>query len=131
MKNGDVVFFKKAKTTSARKGLEIGFKGYGFGVMLGHVLPFAADPKPEMLLRLMGTIGFVSFDDVGELLGNEQAANLVKAFEDKYYGKVVDTAQADLPIGDDSKVHEEPVRPSGLVAINGAPIPSSEKPLEN
>lgn len=97
MKNGDVVFFKKAKRSSARKAHEEEFKGHGFGVMLGHVPPFVKDPPPEHLIRLMGTIGFVSFDDVGRLLGDEQAKLLVQKYEDAYYGKKLEEAQLELP----------------------------------
>ena len=94
-KNGDVVFFKSAKKGSARKAPEGRFKGYGFGVLLGHVPPFQKDPPAAELLRLMGSIGFVSFDDVAEFLGNEFGAQCVTKFEDKYYGKVIFQTDAD------------------------------------
>lgn len=113
MQNGDVVFFTEAKDSSARKALKVRFKGHAFGVLLGHVPPFQKDPPAEHLLRLMGQIGFVSFDDVGELLGNEEGAKLVKLYEDKYYGKAAEeTKQEELPL--------DP--PSKLVDASGAPI---------
>lgn len=122
MKNGDVVFFKRAKEGSARKAPEVQFKGYGFGVMLGHVPPFAKDPPPEHLLRLMGTVGFVSFDDVGEMLGPESGHQLIKKFEDKYYGKVVpesDPNQAELPLD---------AADPGPEDASGAPLLTPEPP---
>lgn len=88
MKPGDAVFFEIAKPSSSRKAPKIKFQGHGFGILLGHVPPFQKDPPPEHLLRLMGTIGFMSFDDVANFLGDEMAAKCVKAFEDKYYGKI-------------------------------------------
>lgn len=34
---------------------------------------------------MMGTVGFVSFDDIGEFFGTEIGAECVKKFEDKYW----------------------------------------------
>lgn len=121
MKNGDVVFFKRAKPQSRGKAQEVHFKGHAFGVLLGHVPPFQKDPPPEHLLRLMGTIGFLSFDDVGEFFGPEIGADAVKKFEDKYYGKVVEDPNApkqeELPLNPDAPA-------TGLVGLDGAPLQS-------
>lgn len=88
MKNGQVVYFKQVKLSTARKAPEFGFQGHGFGVFLGHVPPFQKEPPAEHLLRAMGAIGFVTFDDVAELLGSEQGQLCVKGFEKKYYGSL-------------------------------------------
>lgn len=123
MKNGDVVFFKRAKASSARKTPEVQFQGHGFAVLLGHVPPFQKDPPPEHLLRLLGTIGFMSFDDVGEFFGPEIGAEAVKKFEDKYYGKPLDPnapKQEELPL--------ETNEPSKIVDSSGAPIQASHEP---
>ena len=114
-KNGDVVFFKSAKKGSDRKALEGRFKGYGFGVLLGHVPPFQKDPPASELLRLMGSIGFISFDDVAEFFGNETGAQCVTKFEDKYYGKVI------FQLGPDGKP---------LLDEKGQPIPLERPPEE-
>lgn len=110
MKPGNVLFFKTAKEGSHRKAREFNFKGTGFGVFLGHVQPFGKDPSPEVLVNLMGSIGWVTFDDVAELLGTEQGKLLLEKYEDKYYGKK----------------HEGPVQiekaASGLVNAEGAPL---------
>lgn len=90
MKPGDLVFFKRARETGQRKSPEYEFKGYGFGIMLGALHPFQKDPPAAHILRMLGTVGFVSFDDVGELLGAEAGTKLVSLYEDKYYGKIVD-----------------------------------------
>lgn len=82
---GDLIFFKKAKKETHRRAAEGAFKGHGFGVMLGHVPPFGKDPEPFMCVRLMGSIGYVSFDDIGEFLGNEIGAKVLAMFEAKYY----------------------------------------------
>jgi hypothetical protein len=89
-KPGDTVFFKKAQTKSRKNSEGCEFKGMGFGIFLGHVPPFQKDPPIEHLMRIMGTAGFLTFDDVAEFLGNEQGSECVKKFEDKYYGKTVD-----------------------------------------
>ncbi len=86
---GDIAFFKRAKKTSHRKSPEIMFKGHAFGIILGIVPPFQKDPVESDLMRMIGTVGFLSFDDVAEFLGDVAGAECVKKFEDKYYGKVV------------------------------------------
>lgn len=92
MKPGKVVYFRSAKLNTHRKTGDWAFKqGHGFGLLLGTVPLFGKEPSPVELLRLVGTIGFLSFDDVAEFVGEEQAEICVKKFEDKYYGKVVET----------------------------------------
>lgn len=86
-KAGDVVFFKAAKRGTKRSLPEGKFKGHGFGVLLGQVPPFEKDPPADQLLRLMGSIGFVSFDDIGEFFGDEGGARCLSAFEAKYYAQ--------------------------------------------
>lgn len=149
MKNGDVVFFKKAKKDSRRKTGEVQFKGHGFGILLGHVPPFAKDPPPNELFKMIGSVGFLTFDDVGEFFGNEVGAECVKKFEDKYYGKLLPGFNEDgtpkinpdgTPVP--SKEHLEMVRqrlealeaarlqkPTGLVDTKGQPLedPGNER----
>jgi len=121
MKNGDVVYFKKAKHSSKIKDkTEITFKGMGFGVLLGHVPPFQKDPPASHLLKLMGTIGFLTFDDVAEFLGDEMGSKCVKAFEDKYYGKLIPASEAVVEV--------EPEQSSSLVDENGAPRVAPSEP---
>lgn len=83
MKPGDIVFFKEATRTSKRKAQVFGFKGHAFGVMLGHIPPFGQDPSGVQVLALLANVGFVSFDDVAEMLGQEAAARLVQKFQEK------------------------------------------------
>lgn len=119
MNNGDVVFFKKAKASSARKSPEVMFKGHGFGILLGHVPPFAQNPPAGYVIGQLGSIGYLSFDDVIEFLGDEAGATCVQKFEAKYLPKAPDAAQADLPLHGEM----EP-RPSGLIGLNGKPLES-------
>ncbi len=117
MRNGDCVFFKEAKKTSRQNSPGVRFRGVGFGILLGHVPPFQKDPPAAELFRLMGTVGFMSFDDVGEFLGEEQAAACVKKFEEKYYVKnVIEAEEAPTPQNDQLKILDR----------NGEPITTEE-----
>lgn len=100
MKSGDIVFFKKAKRDSRRSSPETTFEGYCFGVLLGHVPPFHKDPNQAHAMQLMGTAGFVSFDDIIEFLGEELGNEVLKRFEDKYHRHAALSAvqQAELPL---------------------------------
>ena len=115
--NGDVVFFKKAKKATKRNAMEVTFKGHAFGVMLGHVPPFAKDPTPDQLLRQMGAIGFMTFDDVAEFLGDDAGAKCVKMYEDKYYGKEAQEAA--------DQIAAPPPETSRLVDAAGVPMPKT------
>lgn len=94
IKNGDVVYFRKAKRETRKSAPEMQFpKGHGFGVFLGHVPLGLPDVPPLVLLRQMGSIGFISFDDLNEILGEEAVTAIIAKFEDKYYGKAVETEE--------------------------------------
>ncbi len=122
-KIGDIAFFRKAKRDCGRKTPEGTFKGHGFGLFLGHVPPFAKEPPKVFIHRTLGTLGFLSFDDVTEFISEEAAAECVKKFEDKYYGPVVrteaeaqkllDTAATDLVVPEEKKI----------LGLDGNPFP--------
>lgn len=101
-KPGDVFFTKRAKRSSKKDGKSLITQGHFFGVMLGQVPAFAKDPPPEHLVRLMGTIGYITFDDVAEFLGDEFGQKCVDMFTDKYYGKEIpsEEVKADLKLVD-------------------------------
>lgn len=86
-RSGDVVYFKTAQNSSRRKSNGATFKGYGIGLFIGHVTPFGKDPSPTELLKLVGACGYLSFDDVADFLGDEQAQKCVQAYEKKYYSQ--------------------------------------------
>jgi hypothetical protein len=91
-KMGDIVFYRTVrKTLNPTQSLEIGFKGTGFGVMLGIVPQGAPEPPAIALPRLIGEIGYLRFDDVIDFFGEKVGAECVEKFKDKYYGKVVAT----------------------------------------
>ena len=123
MNQGDVVYFKLAQDSSHRKSKKITFKGMGYGVFLGHVPPFQKDPPPAHLIRQMGQIGFVTFDDVAQILGDEQAALVVKKFEEKYYGE---EAQAEAPVTSQTVLPGEAENKSLLVGPTGLKLARNE-----
>lgn len=137
MKQGDLVYFKAASTSAKPRTPVVGFKGHGYGVMLGAVPPFQKDPPAIVVMRNMGQIGFVSFDDVGEFLGPEAGAECVRKFEDKYYGKVVEGQEAAAD-GEKAEIGVDPALPGAdktvettiempskrIVGINGRPLDS-------
>lgn len=127
MKLGDAVFFKVAKKNSDRKTPEFRFQGHAFGILLGHISLFQKDPSREHLVKLLGAAGFLSFDDVGEFLGEENGTACAVAFEDKYWGKKVDESQSELPFESDAQQIPES-RPSGLVDLRGSEIPAASPP---
>lgn len=87
VKLGSVIFFRKGKMSTKKSAREFQFQGHAFGVLLGHVPPFQKEPPQEHMFRLMGTIGFLTFDDVAEFCGDEMGAKAIKKFEEKYYGQ--------------------------------------------
>lgn len=85
LKSGDIVFFKKCTRSAKRRSPEIGFKGgNGFAIMLGIVPPFQKEPVESQVLALMGSVGFLSFDDVVNFLGEELGKECCQKFEEKY-----------------------------------------------
>jgi hypothetical protein len=86
-KMGNVVYFKEAAKGVAKSALRAKAQGHFFGILLGYVPPFQKEPPVSHMLRIMGEAGFLSFDDVGEILGDKVAAEVVRKFELKYYGR--------------------------------------------
>jgi hypothetical protein len=120
-RGGDIVYFKECKNSSHRKAQGARFKGVGFGIFLGHVGPFEKDPTRDNIVSLVGACGYLTFDDVADFLGEDQARLCVAKFEEKYYPKQEPTVKGpdgkEVPVVDDT--------PSGLVGLNGQPL---EKP---
>lgn len=132
IQQGDVVYFKKVTLEPTRRSREIGFKGgNGFAVMLGIVPPFGREPTPAHLLTLMGQIGFVSFDDIKEFMGEEQMNTIVNKFTDKYVPKVPSkpTPQPLIVSGDSPPIRdvvEAAERSAPLIVL---PTPQQTKSL--
>jgi hypothetical protein len=106
VKMGEVVFFKKITKSNKPKSPEIGFKGRGFAVFLGHAPMYAPDPPRSVIFQMLGQIGLLSFDDVKEFLGEDAVNTITQKFTEKYYPKA--------PV--------LPIKKSGLVDENGQPI---------
>lgn len=88
IKPGDVVFFKSVTRECKKTSTPVAFKGgTGFGVILGIVPPFGRPPTEAHLMMLMGSAGFVSFDDVVKFLGEDLGKKCIADFEEKYYPK--------------------------------------------
>lgn len=84
-KPGAVVYFKKCLRRPTSKSDWVAAKvGYNFGVLLGSVAPHTPDPTPNIIAKMMSGSGYVSFDDVIEMLGQERFAELLKKMELKY-----------------------------------------------
>lgn len=120
LKPGDVVFFKRCKDTAAANGQFVEFQGHGFGVLLGMVPPFQADPPKDFVVRLLGSLGYVLLDDIQELMGEEHLKELLQKFHGKY-APTTDPAQPELPLEGDANQESEPPR-SKLLDANGKPI---------
>ena len=106
MKSGDVVYFRRAKKELGPEGKFVEFAGHGFGVILGVVPPNQVAPTPVILMRGMGQIGFISFDDVKLFVGEEMFQKCVEHFKDKYFGTVVELPTP--PLLDSAKVTPTP-----------------------
>lgn len=124
-KVGDIAYFKKARKTTGRKGVEGIFKGYGIGVFMGHVPPGRQDLMAHQVRPIFAQIGFVSFDDVSEFLGEKACAEVLKKFEAKYYEPQKDDKQPELPLEgaqpEGGKIIEIK-RPTAIVGLNGKPF---------
>lgn len=116
LKPGDVGFFERASNQPSKFPGSYKFSGWGFGVVLGCVPPGMPPPPASHLFRIMGNAGFVSLDDVTELLGEQAAKVLIHNFEMKYYGRT--SAQADEP----GAPKPEDVAPPKLVGVDGLPL---------
>lgn len=85
IKNGDVVYFKRARAVlHGGKKKEMEFDGHGYGIFLGHVPDFMPPPPKEIVLSAMGAIGFVSWDDLTELVGKETVEKIIPQWQEKY-----------------------------------------------
>lgn len=141
VKQGDVVFFRKVKKSSKPKSPEIGFKGNGFGVFLGHVPLFAPDPPGFLIFRMLGQTGFISFDDVKEFIGDEEKFQaIVDKYTDKYWGQKTEEIQKEATaraaahdLREAQKAEEtngeapQLVSVPTLIDINGRPLGKDEQ----
>lgn len=102
LKPGSVVFFNGCKKSTKQNSEPFIFKGHGFGVFLGVVPTNVKEPAREQMDGLLAGIGWVSFENVAELLGEEQFDLLAKKFQEKYGLE---------PLPEDEKMPENPPAP--------------------
>lgn len=90
---GDLVYIK-----AAQRGLLGGarphiFQDYGVALLIGQT---DKEISPVQMFRVLGACGLITFDDVGEFLGEELAKKCIEAFENKYYGKVLEKLKEEM-----------------------------------
>lgn len=115
MKSGNIVYFKKAKLSPFFSTQAHDFPGFGFGLLLGTVPENVGVPPALLVYRLLGSIGYIKFDDLEEFLGRQVVEDVVKKFETKY---------SELSL---AKQPELPVQPNPsplLVGADGKPLPN-------
>lgn len=123
MQVGDIVFFNKAKTKPVKSAREIKFTGHGFGIMLGMVPSMCITPPPaHHIFKLLGTCGFLTFDDVAEFLGEDQAKLCIEKFEKKYYNES-ELKETPAPKAEPQEIKEE----SKILDPTGAPAKTELK----
>lgn len=133
---GDVVYFQVVKKSAGRKAPQFKLQGHGFGIFLGHVPPFQKDPPAHFIYSKIGAIGYISFDDVLEFLGQESLDTCMKKYEEKYAGPLPHPDQAQLPLSEGPALQaldggEEPaidLEPSNIVNMGGL-VDHRGKPL--
>lgn len=85
LKNGDIIYFKKAKKSSLRHAPEWAFKGHGAALLLAAMPPEYPDMPDEALFPLLGAIGLCTFDDIKIFLGEEAQKEFIRKFQERYY----------------------------------------------
>lgn len=112
LKPGSCVFFKDFQSAGhPKRSDKYRMKNLAFGVLLGVLPPFAKDPTQEQLYMAMGAIGYVSFDDVAEILGVESGQKLLAEYEKKYY--------APKPAEEGAGIEEVPIREGAILGLDG------------
>jgi hypothetical protein len=130
MKNGDIVFFQLAKKGSHRKSPVGKFNGHAYGLLLGHVPLFHKDPPMDQVMRQLGAVGYVRFDDIAEFLSEEQAAIVVQKFTDKYWGKEAEQKAKDVDEALETAKEVAQETPSKILNAFGMPTKKEENESE-
>lgn len=87
-KSGDVLYFKRGKRQPLPNGPQIEFNGHACGIFLCEIPPFRRPPILLDFLRILGTVGYIRFEDLKEFYGEEFLQELSKKFVEKYYPKI-------------------------------------------
>lgn len=95
---GDAVYFKRIKETSLPHGRYQEFKGcHGFGILLGTVPENQPDPPQIYLNAVMSQLGWVTFDDVKQALGDETLQKVLAFVMEKYFEKPKEPPETPAP----------------------------------
>ncbi len=81
---GGVVFFPACKKTPKPNSQTLVFQGHGFGIFLGIVPTGMEMPSRAQMDPLLSAVGWVSFENVAEMLGEDQFEILATKFREKY-----------------------------------------------
>jgi hypothetical protein len=117
MKPGDIVFAKELQTGVEKAHARIQFRGHAFAMVLGTMPLMAKEPPKEHIHRLLGNVGYLSFDDVAEFLGEVLAKECVDKFELKYSTQLQEVADVTPALTD-----EVPILRQKIVDLKGRPI---------
>lgn len=127
LKPGGVVYFNVCKKSTKQNSEPLIFKGNGFGIFLGVVPQFAQEPSRAHLDPLLAGIGWVSFENVVEMLGEEQFKILETKFRAKYgFEEVPEGEKVEAPPV--PKAEPElmmPAKPE-LIGLDGRPLKDVE-----
>lgn len=121
LKPGAVVFFPVAKKSTKANSEPLVFRGHGFGVFLGVVPQFAVEPTREMMDTLLSGVGWVSFENVFEMLGEEQFRILEQKFRAKYELEAMTEEEAKAEPTPATPLHPPPEK-TLLVSRDGTPL---------
>lgn len=80
---GDFCFATAVKNRPG-KGLTVSFKGHAICLLIGHIEPGAPPPTPLEAASLMGAAGYVSLDDVLEILGRDAQEEMIKELTKRF-----------------------------------------------
>lgn len=115
---GQVVFYPLCAKTTRPGTSPYVFQGHGFGVHLGVAGLGQPEPTKYMVPILMAGIGWVSFEEVRELLGEEACNTLMDKFRAKYEAKEEESKPEDKP------AIVAPEAPK-LIGLDGQPLKAS------
>lgn len=106
IKSGDIVYFKVFQKSLTKGSQQIPLQGYGVGLLLAHATDKDGDMQPSHIFKSLGICGLVTFDDIAEFLGEENAKVVIKKFEEKYYKVILDPKTGKPYQDTDAKVLE-------------------------
>jgi hypothetical protein len=96
---GDFLYFREAQTGIRKESKRVKFAGHAFGMWVGVVPHFHKEPKDLDIFSMMGSLGWLTFDDVGEFLGPEAGNKVVEMYVKKYSAPPPPTIESERAAG--------------------------------